>query len=101
MGRFVLAQREPEAENSSVKRSPQRKTTGGLMSSLLSKMRRAKSPAEAKQDCCIRSAANVTFSGSAVACSSPNPWESCAVFDVHDSGFFEIAVQLLADAPRD
>jgi len=48
---------------------------------------------------CIRSASNVKVKGSVVSCSSKEPWSSCVIFDVPDPSFFEICVQLLADAP--
>mmetsp|Transcript_35920 Transcript_35920/g.57944 ORF Transcript_35920/g.57944 Transcript_35920/m.57944 type:complete len:429 (-) Transcript_35920:68-1354(-) len=48
---------------------------------------------------CIRSASNVKVKGSTVSCAGKVPWSSCAVFDVPDPDFFELGVQLLADAP--
>jgi len=47
----------------------------------------------------VCSASNIKVMGGKVACTSKLPWAACAVFDVPDRKFFEICVQLLADAP--
>eukprot|EP00441_Pelagodinium_beii_P043214 CAMPEP_0197650218 /NCGR_PEP_ID=MMETSP1338-20131121/30803_1 /TAXON_ID=43686 ORGANISM="Pelagodinium beii, Strain RCC1491" /NCGR_SAMPLE_ID=MMETSP1338 /ASSEMBLY_ACC=CAM_ASM_000754 /LENGTH=428 /DNA_ID=CAMNT_0043224573 /DNA_START=78 /DNA_END=1364 /DNA_ORIENTATION=- len=48
---------------------------------------------------CIRCASNMKVKGSVVSCTSSEPWSSCAIFDVPDPSFFELCVELLADAP--
>jgi len=48
---------------------------------------------------CLREAANIKVSGSTISCTAKAPWAGAAVFDVPDPAYFQITVQLSADAP--
>eukprot|EP00933_Yihiella_yeosuensis_P079919 TRINITY_DN93333_c0_g1_i1.p1 TRINITY_DN93333_c0_g1~~TRINITY_DN93333_c0_g1_i1.p1 ORF type:complete len:433 (+),score=116.72 TRINITY_DN93333_c0_g1_i1:122-1420(+) len=73
----------------------------GLFSALKARLMRTKSskPQGPPSTLCIRCASNVKVKGTTLSCTSKVPWSSCAIFDVPDPSFFEIGVQLLADAP--
>jgi len=48
---------------------------------------------------CLREASNIKVSGSLISCTAKAPWAGAAVFDVPDPTYFQITVQLTADAP--
>lgn len=75
---------------------------GGFLNSIANRLRGPKKqPAAAGpvNRFCLREAANIKVSGSTIACTAKTPWAGAAVFDVPDPSYFEITVQLTADAP--
>jgi len=75
---------------------------GGFFSSIANRLRGPKkSPAAAgpPNRFCLREASNIKVNGSTICCTAKVPWAGCAVFDVPDPSYFQITVQLTADAP--
>jgi len=75
---------------------------GGFFSSIANRLRGPKkAPAAAgpPNKFCLREAANIKVNGSTISCTAKVPWAGAAVFDVPDPSYFEITVQLTADAP--
>lgn len=77
-------------------------TSSGFFTSIANRLRGPKkSPAVAgpPNRFCLREASNIKVTGSTIACTAKAPWAGAAVFDVPDPNYFQITVQLLADAP--
>lgn len=83
---------------------PQERTAsgGGLLNSIANRLRGPKKSAAAvgpPNKFCLREASNIKVNGSSISCTATKPWAGAAVFDVPDPSYFEITVQLTADAP--
>jgi hypothetical protein len=75
---------------------------GGFLNSIASRLRGPKKTSVAQgppRRFCLREAANIKVNGATIACTSKAPWAAAAVFDVPDPLYFQITVQLNADAP--
>jgi len=74
---------------------------GGLLGALRGGRVRSKSGTQGPPaKFCIRSALNIRAKGARISCTSKEEWSGCVVFDVPDAEYFEVAVQLLEDAPK-
>jgi hypothetical protein len=75
---------------------------GGFLNSIANRLRGPKKSAAAvgpPNRFCLREASNIKVTGSTISCTAKTPWEGAAVFDVPDPNYFQITVQLVADAP--
>jgi len=75
---------------------------GGFLSAMANRLRGPKkSPVAAGPPSrfCLREASNIKVNGAVLSCTSQTPWAGAAVFDVPDPNYFQITVQLTADAP--
>jgi len=75
---------------------------GGFLNSIANRLRGPKKSAAAcgpPNRFCLCEASNIKVNGSSISCTSKTPWGGAAVFDVPDPLYFEITVQLTADAP--
>jgi len=77
-------------------------TGGGFLNSIANRLRGPKKlPASAgpPHRFCLREASNIKVNGTTISCTAKAPWAGAATFDVPDPSYFEITVQLTADAP--
>lgn len=75
---------------------------GGFFTSIANRLRGPKkSAAEVgpTNRFCLRKASNIKVNGSTMTGTAKDPWAAAAVFDVPDPSYFQITVQLMADAP--
>lgn len=78
------------------------KSGGSFFNSIASRLRGPKKSSvsvEPPNRFCLREASNIKVTGATLACTAKAPWAGAAVFDVPDPNFFQITVQLMADAP--
>lgn len=77
------------------------KSSGSFFNSIASRLRGPKKTVSAgpSNRFCLREASNIKVTGVTLACTAKAPWAGAAVFDVPDPNFFQITVQLTADAP--
>jgi hypothetical protein len=78
------------------------KSNGSFFNAIASRLRgpkKAPVSAELPSRFCLREASNIKVTGTTLACTAKAPWAGAAVFDVPDANFFQITVQLMADAP--
>jgi len=75
---------------------------GGFFTSIANRLRGPKKSSAAvgpPNRFCLREASNIKVTGSTISCTAKTPWAGAAVFDVPEPSYFEITVQLTADAP--
>jgi len=103
----ILVQRAAPAHQPVVTQAPAPMSqpvpaSGGFFSSIAARLRgpkKAPAVAGAPTRFCLREASNIKVNGSMLSSTAQAPWAAAAVFDVPEPSYFQITVQLNADAP--